>query len=249
VQKLGQKLSERMGRMSGRAVGQGIVRASTRAGVDYTAWDERTRGKSVKAADMASAANPSTIGRDVALRLSAVGMGAPEAVSAAVTAAERASSYLQRHAPNGVSDVGTAVPHISHVPDDMMAAWEARRRAIDRPETLMRDLEAGKTPRPEAVEAIREVFPELFQQNIVAPIMNEVEHQTARGATIDYDTAARLSSVTGVPISPLDSPMLASVIGRALEPRPESKPRPPSGGDEGKGRSDRAETEATRVMT
>jgi hypothetical protein len=249
VESAAKKLAGRMQGVSARAVAIGSTRALTTAAVPYHAMNERQRRKALSAGEAAQAASPEMVAQDVTTRLGALGVHSPAAVDATIATAMHATEYLARHAPSGVLRT-TALEHVTfEPPDDVVQEWDARRLAVDRPMSVVDTLSDGDMPHPAAVDALQEVYPDVYREHVIAPMVVEVQEQLARGRMLTPETKAMVQMITGAAVSPLDAPEIADFIAQAYaQAKPEKPAQPPPAGGGPSRRSQMHRSEAQRAV-
>lgn len=152
---------------------------------------------------------------------------APGVRNALVNTMVRGSQYLAAHRPPSRDINGQIRPDLQAPPaDEEIAAFLRRARVVDNPATVLADLQRGDLT-PEAVEAMREVYPRLFEE-----VRNRVIRELATsGAEIDYDRRLALGILLGVPTDPALTPehmaltqsIYAASTAAAVNPRPTAR--------------------------
>lgn len=126
----------------------------------------------------------------------------PQLAGTLVAAKARGLQYLADVAPQPLPG---AVPGVqSPVSESRKSEFVARARAVQDPSTALQDL-ADLKLRPEAVEAIRAVYPRLYGR-MVAELEAQLTERAARGSYPSYQGALQLSTFTGRPVVPAQAP-------------------------------------------
>lgn len=164
-----------------------------------TAYRERTRQLEEQARDLPSRIAEGT--RDLS--------GAPRTQQALQTRAARAVAFLQRVRPSGRVPPGTLLAgRAERLPSTSeMERFLRYARAIDDPDTVLADLEAGRLSR-EGVEALREVYPALYQQITQRAIEALQELKTPP----PYQERLQLGLLLGIPTDPSLTPAFLATI-------------------------------------
>lgn len=157
---------------------------------------------------------------------------APAARAAAVETPLKIVDYLQRNAPK---NLGASTPFANPLPPSkqQMQEWLNRVRAIENPATLLDDLAKGKVT-PEAVDAVREVYPETFAV-IQARMLDKLSDMQAKGKRPAYKERIQLALILGIPTDPTMTPEVmravqAQYAGTSPEERQGQAPAKPLGG-------------------
>lgn len=131
-----------------------------------------------------------------------VGMeSTPETRDAMLATAARGVSYLSRVRPHGGSLPGQILPQESEPSAEDRARFLRVARVVDDPLSVLRSLREGTLDR-ESVQALREVYPNLYQR-----IVQEVVAQLAeRGSNVSYDRRLALGDLLGIPTDPASTP-------------------------------------------
>ena len=86
--------------------------------------------------------------------------------------------------------------------------------AVDRPESVIDDLRHGRASR-EAIEALRAVYPSLYQR-----LVREVTQQLAsdEGAPPSYQHRLQLGLLMGAPVDPTMTPSFMAMLNAGMGP-------------------------------
>lgn len=129
----------------------------------------------------------------------------PQAAEAANATAQRAIGYLQRQLPpepaRGRTLTPQAATRLSTPPPEEMERFLAKARAVADPMSLIEDVANGRVSR-DAVEAVREVYPEYFA-DLQAKVMANLSTRTEE---LSYEQEADLSRLLGIPAHPTFDP-------------------------------------------
>jgi hypothetical protein len=157
---------------------------------------------------------------------------APAARAAAVDTPLKIVDYLQQKAPKSL---GASTPFSNPLPPSkqQMQEWLNRVRAIENPATLLDDMAKGKLT-PEAVDAVREVYPETFAV-IQARMLDKLTDMEVKGKRPAYKERIQLALILGVPTDPTMTPEVmravqAQYAGKSPEERQGQAPAKPLGG-------------------
>jgi hypothetical protein len=138
---------------------------------------------------------------------------APQLTAALQTTAARATTYLQQQQPRGRVLPGTLIPNHDALPSrPEMDRFLRIARAVDDPSSVLEDLR-NRTLTPEAVQAIREVYPQLYQR-MVRTVAEELSRPGARPS---YQDRIQLGTLLGVPTDPSLTPATLALLQQSLE--------------------------------
>uniref|UniRef100_A0A6H1ZBX9 Uncharacterized protein n=1 Tax=viral metagenome TaxID=1070528 RepID=A0A6H1ZBX9_9ZZZZ len=197
-----------------------------------TALQLRENKRSERAAHAVTQAKGTDIAALVRSNLSYMAQGAPDTVEGAADHVQRGLNYLAEHAPQPHSRYG-ALGAIEIPPSEAeLQRFERRRRAVEDPRTIIRDLADGMVSY-EAVDAVRKTAP-AFYEALQKQIVHDLQGLGEKGLMIPYLDSRSASMILGHPIDPLDTPEVAQIIQRIYhEPDPKPLPgrRPAKGGD------------------
>lgn len=141
-----------------------------------------------------------------------LGDSAPVARQAAISTALRQLDYLSKNMPQGLAP---STPFAPSLPPSrqQMQGWLARLRAVENPTSILDDLADGNLT-PEAVEAVKSVYPETFA-DIQARVMQRLAKLESQGKRPAYAERVQLGLVLGIPTDPLMTPdMLRAIQGQ-----------------------------------
>lgn len=196
--RIGQSI-QRFLRRGGQAVGE-AARRGRRAAVmgGATAYRERTRRLEEEARDLPARIADGT--RDLS--------DAPRTQQALQTRAARAVAFLQRVRPSGRVVPGQLLVNRNRLPSATeMERFLRYARAVDDPETVLRDLEQGKLSR-EGIEALREVYPALYARITQRAVEALSELETPP----PYQERLQLGILLGIPTDPSLTPAFLATI-------------------------------------
>jgi hypothetical protein len=146
---------------------------------------------------------------------------APVAQQAAINTALRTIDYLNANMPKGLA---APTPFASPLPPSRqeMQGWLARLKAIESPTSILDDLAKGKLT-PEAVDAVRTVYPETFA-DIQAQVLEQLTKLEASGRRPKYADRVQLGIVMGIPTDPTMTPeVMQAVQGQYAQQSPEAR--------------------------
>lgn len=157
---------------------------------------------------------------------------APMARATAIQTPLKIVDYLDRMAPRGVAS-GTPFSTPLSPSKQQMQTWLNRVRAIDNPATLLDDVANGKLT-PEAVDAVREVYPETFAV-IQARMLDKLTDMEAKGRKPNFRERIQLGLLLGMPTDPTMLPEVmravqAQYASRSPKERAGQAPAKPLGG-------------------
>lgn len=193
----------RVGAAVGRAartIRDGAVAAAERvpvAGATAVRYEERS--KRVRELQSQAPAVRAKLEQETAW----LGETAPVARQAAISTALRQLDYLSRNMPAGLA---APTPFAPKLPPSrqQMQAWLARVRAVENPTSILDDLAEGKLT-PEAIDAVREVYPETFA-DMQAKVVDKLSALESSGKRPSYAQRIQLGLLLGIPTDPLMAP-------------------------------------------
>jgi hypothetical protein len=206
----GEQITDSIRSFLGRA-SRGGVRVATEAGrrgrlaavTGIEAFRARVR-------EMDEERDPRRAAASIAERMA--GLDAAPAVRNAVLAtAMRARQHLEANRPRPLTLDGQIVPDSRAMPSpEERARFMRIARATDQPLTVLSDMRSGVLT-PEAVEALRVVYPQLYEQIRVA-IVRELGEGGGEG--LSYDRRLSLGVLFGVPTDPSLTPSHLAVMAQ-----------------------------------
>ena len=152
-----------------------------------------------------------------------IGDAAPVAHQEAISAAARKLDYLARMLPRGLA---AATPFSAPLPPtkQQQQEWLSRAKALENPASMLTDFTNGKLT-PQAVEAVREVYPETLT-SIQTQVMERLTALQSRGKAPSYLQRLQLGLLLGIPTDPL----LAPNVARAIQAQYAAQPGAAQGG-------------------
>lgn len=200
---------EQGARRVGRAIRDASVASARRvpvAGAAAARYDERSK----RVRDLA--AQGDAVRAELAKQTAWMGDRAPVAQQAAIATALRTIEYLNEKMPKGLAAPTPFAPSLPPSRHEMQQ-WLGRLRAIDNPTSLLDDLAKGKLT-PEAVDAVRTVYPETFA-DIQAKVLDQLTRLEATGRKPEYAKRVELGLLLGIPTDPTMTPeAIASLQGQ-----------------------------------
>lgn len=201
---------------AGRALRDGAIATAERAPVVGTAavrYEERA--KRVRELQAQSQAVRSELAQQTAW----MSQRAPVAQQAAIGTALRTIDYLTAAMPKGMAK---ATPFAPELPPSrqQMQEWLGRLKAVENPTSILDDLAKGKLT-PEAVEAVREVYPETFA-DIQAQVLDQLSRLEASGKRPTYAKRVQLGLLLGIPSDPTMLPEVMSAIQAQYQAKPDA---------------------------
>lgn len=152
----------------------------------------------------------------------------PEMRSAVIARGVRAQAFLEAHRPPGdTMRTGEMQPHLRGsrpVSESERARFIATKRAVDDPQTVL-DAIQNQTVTPEQVEALHDVYPELY---------NEVRRETMKTIStmtepLSYQARIRLGVLLNAPTDPTLQPDVVAALQLGYAPAvPAAGPQPPN---------------------
>lgn len=198
-------------------------------------------------ADLERQSDPRALSRSVADATAPLSHAAPRTQAAAAQTAVRAVQYLQAQRPRGRALAGDLRSDRMPPSNEEMDRFLRVARAVDDPATVLDDLRARRLT-PEAVDAIRSVYPALYRQ-IVTAVMREMTDGDHRPS---YQDRLQLGILLGIPTDPALTPASLAILqsahaaAEAVSPPPQSRGTPPRLSRGLASPSDRTEARAER---
>jgi len=194
---------------AGRAIARGAVRATQAVPVaGATAYRYADRAKRVEELSTQAPVVRRQLERDTQWMADR----APTARAVAVDTALRQLDYLRRNMPQGLAAPTPFAPKLPPSRQEM-SAWLNRLKAIESPTSILDDLAAGKLT-PEAVDAVRSVYPETYA-DIQGKVLEQLASLESKGKRPSYAQRIQLGLVLGIPTDPmLDPATLRAVQGQ-----------------------------------
>lgn len=206
-------------------LGRGTRRASEwgsmAAGTTTRAVRRGAAAYGERVAELDRQAEPRALTRNVADATANLSHAAPGVQSAATRTAVAATSYLQSHRPHGRALAGDLRAEAVPPSEEQMNRFLRIARAVDDPGTVLDDLRARRLT-PEAVDAIRSVYPALYRQ-IVTTVMRELASDDARPS---YQDRLQLGILLGIPTDPSLTPASLSILQSAHAAATAASPPP-----------------------
>lgn len=167
--------------------------------------------------------DPRTAARNLAARVDGL-EAAPAVRSAVLATATRARSYLEANRPRPRTLDGQIRPDTQATPSpEEIARFLRIARAVDNPMSVLADLRSGDIT-PEAVEALRQVYPQLYEQ-----MRQTVVREMARsGGSVGYDRRISLGVLFGVPTDPALTPRHMAITQAMYAAQTPTAPPPSS---------------------
>lgn len=203
------------------AVGSGVARAMrsiAAAAVDTTARAARVgvvaqyEDKSKRVRDLGEQVPAITarIERDTQWL-----QGAPTARGEAVATAVRQIDYLNANLPQGLR---APTPFSQDLPATraQVQGWLVRLRTVENPASLLDDVANGKLS-PEAVDAVKTVYPAMFA-DMQARVVQKLAKLQAEGRAPNVATRTQLGLLLGIPTDPLLLPASMRAIQSIYPP-------------------------------
>lgn len=206
---------------AGRAVGRGAARTARAAA--FAADQRREFEKRRREIIAFKAAGPARI-EATAQRFLRSG-ASPEAAQVAAVTAARGAAHLARTLPPTPQRLKSLQPDLAtDTPDpEAMAAWLRRARVVDNPRAALQSLGAGTLDVAE-VEALREVYPSIYQQ-VRDEVQVQLQEMTDQGQALPYGKALSLQTLFGGDVV-ADPTLDPEFIARWQAPPPPPAPGP-----------------------
>jgi hypothetical protein len=143
---------------------------------------------------------------------------APTARTEAVKTAVRQVDYLNANLPKGLK---APTPYAQDLPPTraQIQTWLVRLRTVENPASLLDDVASGKLS-PEAVDAVRTVYPATFA-DMQARVVQKLAKLQAEGRAPNVATRTQLGLLLGIPTDPLLMPQSMRAI-QSIYPPPAS---------------------------
>lgn len=211
------RIGQGVGRVA-RAMRDGSVAAAERAPV-VGAAAVRYQERSKRVRDLA--AQSDAVRAELAKQTAWMSDRAPVAQQAAIGTALRTIDYLNANMPKGLAAPTPFAPALPPSRQEMQG-WLARLKAIESPTSILDDLAKGKLT-PEAVDAVRTVYPETFA-DIQAQVLEQLTKLEASGRRPKYADRVQLGIVMGMPTDPTMTPeVMQAVQGQYAQQSPETR--------------------------
>jgi len=152
---------------------------------------------------------------------------APQIRDAVHTAALRGIGFLQARRPIPTGTSGTLLPGVTSRPrylEQDRVRFMEYARVVDNPLAALDDLESGRLTL-EGVEALREVYPTIYQ-SIVAETMRQLGERATRGRPVSYRARLQLGILLGTTTDPTLEPDFLAMFQRTFQQQPQQRQRP-----------------------
>ena len=199
-----------------RAVADGAVTVAERAptvGTAVVRFNERS--KRVKDLAMQTGAVRQRLEQETSWMADQV----PRAREAAIQTGLRQIDYLHRNLPTGVA---ATTPFSAPLPPtrQQVHGWLTRLKAVENPGSILDDLAAGKLT-PEAVDAVRTVYPETFA-DIQAQMVQRLSALQSKKKAPKYAQRVQLGLLLGIPTDPTMTPDVMQAIQGQYAAQPDA---------------------------
>lgn len=210
------------------AVGSGVARAMR--SIAATAVD--TTARAARVGVVAQYEDKSKRVRDLGEQVPAITarierdtqwlQGAPTARGEAVATAVRQIDYLNAALPKGLK---APTPYAQDLPATraQVQGWLVRLRTVENPASLLDDVASGKLS-PEAVDAVKTVYPAMFA-DMQSRVVQKLAKLQAEGRAPNVATRTQLGLLLGIPTDPLLMPQSMRAI-QSIYPPPASAGAP-----------------------
>lgn len=194
-----------------------------------------------------SAARPGALTERIAENLAPYAGSAPKAVAAASATAVRGVTFLASKLPPSGIDPTSLTPQLEK-PDRMtsdiaITKWMKYKRAVDNPLSVLSDAKSGKLT-PEAVEAVKFVYPKIYEQLCDTVIRATVDAKRP----LTYQESIRVGILLDRPTDWSMTPSAQKVI-QSTYALPQQPPNRVSSGGKKINLASTYETTTTRVMS
>lgn len=194
-----------------------------------------------------SAARPGALTERIAENLAPYAGSAPKAVAAASATAVRGVMFLASKLPPSGIDPTSLTPQLEK-PDRMtsdiaITKWMKYKRAVDNPLSVLADAKSGKLT-PEAVEAVKFVYPKIYEQLCDTVIRATVDAKRP----LTYQESIRVGILLDRPTDWSMTPGAQKVI-QSTYALPQQPPNRVSSGGKKINLASTYETTTTRVMS
>jgi len=194
-----------------------------------------------------SAARPGALTERIAENLAPYAGSAPKAVAAASATAVRGVTFLASKLPPSGTDPTSLTPQLEK-PDRMtsdiaITKWMKYKRAVDNPLSVLSDAKSGKLT-PEAVEAVKFVYPKIYEQLCDTVIRATVDAKRP----LTYQESIRVGILLDRPTDWSMTPSAQKVI-QSTYALPQQPPNRVSSGGKKINLASTYETTTTRVMS
>ncbi len=161
---------------------------------------------------------------DVHARISPAAIGSPAAADHMAQVALRGANYLAMHAPQPSARPDVLGAPKMPVSDHELEVFERRRAVVDDPLSVLDRVEDGSIT-PEAVDAIKNVMPALYDQ-MRESYIDEIIKLSEKGDSLDYDRALALEMFLEQPLVSVNHPETVGVIQEMYAETDKPKPQP-----------------------
>ena len=162
---------------------------------------------------------------------STIATHAPQTAAAVASAAAKATANLQKMIPAVGDRPGSLQPTFDkpRVPQSEMAKFARYAAAVDKPLSVLDDMKRGHLSR-EAVQAVRDNYPKIFQQMQRIILEKVAERKTE----LSYDKRIQLGRLFDVPTDPTLEPAFIASINKMYD-ETQAKPKEQEGSQKSKG--------------
>ena len=184
-----------------RAAREAARRGRLAATTSLAAYNQRIK-------ELDAERDPRTAARSLAERV--VGLeSAPNVRDAVLMTATRARNYIEQARARPRTINGQIVPDIEARPSvEEISRFLRIARAVDNPMSVLADLRDGDVT-PEAVEALRQVYPQLYEQIRIAV----VREMSSGDLPVGYDQRIALGMLFNAPTDPALTPEHMGIMG------------------------------------
>ena len=205
--------------------------APIRSAATYAAVNGTSRESYDKSANQirSAAARPGALSEQIAGSLSEYAEHAPRATAAAAATAVRGVQFLASKLPPPTADPTSLTPQLSKpnrmVSDVAIAKWMRYRDAVNDPIGVLEQARSGKIT-AEAVEAVKVVYPKLYDQlcETVIRATVDVKHP------VSYQESIRIGILLGRPTNWSMTPKAQKTLQGTFSPPQTGPGAVPSGG-------------------
>ncbi len=194
--------------------------------VTASALEVFDRKKAIQNIETIRNTTPAQIATQVRQNMGAFAMYAPALLDDAVKTAQRAATYLSVHAPQPSARPGVIMAMNLPPSDYEIEIFERRRKAVAKPLSVVDDIKSGIIT-PEAVHAIKNVYPEVYMR-IKQSLMVELGELAGRGESLPLKKIMSLETFLGQPVEGINAPEVIDAIQQSYKKDTEPKPGKPA---------------------
>lgn len=209
--------------IKGQAISRSVTPTSASSGVFATRRGEGKYEPVRRAVERVAelAANQAAMTNHTAMQTQHLAMHAPKTSMAMAGASARAVQYLHENAPRDQGNARSVQPQLQKpvYSDTEVAAYARRVSAVENPLSLLDEMRHNRLT-PEAVDAVKHVYPEIFaqMQSKVQEIVSQAKEK------IPYDKIVQMSVLFQTPLDGTMEPKFIQSVQTAFA-QPKTSPQ------------------------